>query len=241
MGKRAMAGLMWAGLLSWGLALAPTPSGGQESSSPFSGSLSFLVGDPRGEFAAYVDAGYGAELTGRVAMDPAGFLSLRGDLGFMIYGYESKRVCLSRTVGCRVQARLNTSNNILFAGIGPELALPNPWMRPYVNAFVGFSYFNTTSSLEDTWDREDVFTTENLGDGSFAWGVGGGVEVRLSRGRVPVSLNLGARYHENGLMEYLREGDIVDHPDGSITLYPIVSEANLISYRFGVSLGIPRG
>jgi hypothetical protein len=104
---------------------------------------------------------------------------------------------------------------------------------------MGFGYFNTTSSLEEQWSMEDYFTTQNLGDGNFAWGFGGGVEVTLSRGRVPVSLNFGARYHRNGLMEYLREGDIVDHPDGSITLRPIVSEANLVAYRIGVSLGIP--
>ncbi len=67
------------------------------------------------------------------------------------------------------------------------------------------------------------------------------MESGVSRGRTPVALDLGARYHRNGVMEYLTEGDIEDNPDGSITLYPNRSEANYIAYRLGISIGIPRG
>jgi hypothetical protein len=196
----------------------------------------FLVANPVGEFRDYVDTSYGGELSGRYALDPMGVLSLRGDLGFIIYGYESKRVCMSQEVGCRINTRLRTFNNIFFGGIGPELAIPSPIARPYVHAFMGFGYFNTMSDLED-WNYEDCCTTENFGDGTMAWGVGGGLELNLSRGRVPISLDLGARYQANGMVQYLREGDIQDHADGSITLYPVVSEANLVTYRFGLTIG----
>ena len=199
--------------------------------------VSFLIAEPTGEFSDFVNAGYGADFWGRLALEPRGLVSLRGDFGFAIYGYESKRVCFDG-VGCRVQARLETSNSIFFGGIGPELALPMDWVRPYLNAFLGFGYFSTSSSLESLWGDDDSFPTENLGDGTFSWGWGGGMEFYVHQGRVPIAINLGARYHENGVMEYLREGDILDHPDGSITLFPIVSEANYISYRIGVSIGI---
>ena len=202
--------------------------------------INFLAAEPTGDFANYIDAGFGAEFMGRVPLDSRGLLSLRGDLGFLIYGHESKRVCLAG-VGCRVEARLQTSNSIFSGGIGPELGLPLGWARPYVNAFVGFSYFATTSSLEDLWGGEDFLETQNFGDGTFSWGMGWGMEVDVSRGRLPVAINFGARYLENGLMEYLTEGDIVDHSDGSVSLYPNLSEANLISYRLGVTIGIPRG
>jgi hypothetical protein len=202
--------------------------------------VNLIVGDPVGEFDQFVGTGFGADFFGRVPLDPMGVLSLRGDLGFLIYGYESKRVCFEG-VGCRVQGRLQTTNNIAFGGIGPELALPMRRARPYVHAFMGFSYFNTSSSLEDLWGNDADFSTENFGDGVFSWGVGGGLELNLSQGRVPIDLNLGVRYHENGRVTYLTEGDIVDNPDGSVTLYPILSDANLMSYQFGVSIGIPRG
>jgi hypothetical protein len=202
--------------------------------------INFLVGDPLGEFSDYVDAGFGAEFYGRFPLEPQGLVSLRADLGFMIYGYESSRVCFEG-VGCRVQARLQTTNNIFYGGIGPELALPLNGFRPYVNASLGFGYFNTTSSLESLWGEEDSFSTENLGDGAFSLGIGWGMEINLHRGRIPVFLNLGGRYHKNGVMTYLTEGDIQDNPDGSITLFPVVSEADLVSYRVGVTIGIPRG
>jgi opacity protein-like surface antigen len=202
--------------------------------------ISFLAAEPLGEFKDFVSSAFGAGFSGRVALDPAGVLSLRADLGFLIYGHESKRVCIGG-VGCRVEARLDTSNNIFYGGIGPELALPLGWVRPYANASLGFGYFNTSSSLKSTWGGDEILSTENFGDGSFSWGAGGGLEIPLSRGRTPVALDLGVRYHRNGTMEYLRKGDIVDHPDGSITLFPIRSEADFLSYRLGVSIGIPSG
>ncbi|MGD2120631.1 MAG: hypothetical protein PVJ76_02755 [Gemmatimonadota bacterium] len=202
--------------------------------------MNFILGDPVGEFDHFVGTGVGGDFFGRLPLDPMGFLSLRGDLGFLIYGYESQRVCFEG-VGCRVQARLRTTNNIFFGGLGPELAIPLRNARPYVHAFLGFSYFNTTSSLDDLWGGDSDFNTENFGDGTMSWGVGGGLELNVHRGRTPVDLNFGFRYHENGRMEYLTKGDIVDNPDGSITLYPVVSEANLMAYHFGVSIGIPRG
>jgi len=201
--------------------------------------MNLIAGDPVGEFDQFVGAGFGADFFGRLPMDPRGILSMRGDLGFLIYGYESQRVCFEG-VGCRVQARLQTTNQIFFGGIGPELALPSPGFRPYVNALMGFSYFNTTSSLEDDWSDHDSFDTENFGDGTVSWSFGGGIEMNLSRGRVPIDLNLGARYHQNGRVEYLTKGDIVDNPDGSVTMYPVLSDANLMSYHLGVSIGIPR-
>ena len=206
----------------------------------FHAGVNFIVGEPVGEFQEFVGSGFGANGFGRFSLDPRGILSLRADLGFMVYGYESQRVCFEG-IGCRVQARLETTNGIGYGGIGPELAIPMRRARPYVHAFMGYSYFNTSSSLEDLDGYGDSFDTENYGDGTYSWGWGGGIELNLKEGRAPISLNLGFKYHENGRVAYLTEGDIVDNPDGSITLHPVLSEANLMSYHFGVSFGIPGG
>jgi hypothetical protein len=53
-------------------------------------------------------------------------------------------------------------------------------------------------------------------------------------------LDFGADYHHNGVTTYLREGDIVDRPDGSIVIFRR-SEANLWSFRLGVSVGLGDG
>lgn len=202
--------------------------------------MNLLAADPVGEFEDYVGAGFGADFFGRLPLDPRGILSLRGDFGFIIYGYESKRVCF-QGISCRVQARLQTTNNILFGGLGPELALPFERARPYLHALMGFSYFNTSSSLEGLGGGDSDFYTENYGDGTLSWALGGGIDLNVKRGRTPVDLTFGVRYHKNGRVRYLREGDIVDNPDGSITLHPVFSDADLLSYQLGVSIGIPRG
>ena len=40
--------------------------------------------------------------------------------------------------------------------------------------------------------------------------------------------------------EYLREGDIQDNPDGSITLFPVRSDTDLLTFHVGFSVGIAR-
>ncbi len=201
-----------------------------------------FIAQPVGEFADYVDVGVGLGGHLLVRLDPAGAVSLRLDGGFVNSGRESKRVCLSRTIGCRILVDLVTSNNILFGSIGPQLAVPSGPVRPYVNGGIGLSYFATTSSVSGTSSSDDDFArTTNFDDVTLAWSAGGGLYIPLRIGSTAFAIDLGARYLLNGEVEYLREGDIEDHPDGSITLHPTRSEANLLVWQIGVSFGIPSG
>src|SRR5690606_7647540 len=131
-----------------------------------------------------------------------------------------------------------TANNILWFGLGPQLTIPMPGIRPYLNGAVGFSYFVTESSVEGIDDDDDLFRTKNYDDGTFAWGAGGGFLIPFATRSGEVALDLGVRYHGNGQVRYLREGGIEDLPDGSIILHPIQSEANLLTFRLGISVGI---
>ncbi len=203
--------------------------------------LALQVAQPVGVFADVIDTGWG--LGGHLALFGGdGPWSLRLDAGFVEYGRVTQRVCLSPTVGCRIQVDLVTSNNIVPVSIGPQLMLPRAPVRPYVTAGVGFSWFSTESRVEDVDGfSQGVFSTNNFSDLTLAASVAGGVTIRLTRGRTPVSLDLGARYHRNGEAEYLTEDDIVDEPDGSITVLPNRSEANLVTFHLGVSVGIPMG
>ena len=204
-------------------------------------SLSFVAADAVGELQGFIDQAYGAQLEGAFPVDPSGTVRLRVDGGFLIYGHERLRYCYSLPFGCRLEADLNTTNTVFFAGVGPELALGAGPIEPYVNASMGFAYFVTTSSLADDYGYDDYGTTTNFDDVNLAWRAGGGVRVRVKGGRAPVSLDFGVERHENGVADFLTEGDIVDHPDGSITLYPNRSDADFLTFRFGVSFGIPRG
>ena len=200
-----------------------------------------LVGaQPTGDFGLIVDEGWGLELGGRYELDSTGLLSVRGSLGFINYGNETLRFC--SVYSCRVGMDLDTRNNILFFGVGPELAMQMGPIRPYARGSLGIGYFVTTSGLSgsDDWAGHSYANTNNFDDLVFQKRLGAGLGLRLSNGRRPVWLDLGADYHHNGMASYLREGDIVDQPDGSIVIYPRRTEANLWSFRVGVSIGIAR-
>jgi hypothetical protein len=195
---------------------------------------------PLGDLGHYIDAGGGAQLYGAVPLDPEGRVRLRMDFGFLIYGHERRSLCYAVPVGCRIEADLTTTNSVLYGGLGPEVVLATGDVQPYLNASAGFSYFLTTSSLSDAWGYGDYATTTNYTDAVFAWRAGGGIRVQVSGGRAPVFMDLGVERHQNGVAYFLTQGDIEDHPNGDITLYPNRSEANMVAFRLGVSVGIPR-
>ena len=203
--------------------------------------VNLIVGDPVGEFDHFVGAGFGADFFGRLPMDPRGVLSLRGRPGLPDLRVRVEAGLFRRgwVPGPGSSCKPPTASSS--GGSGRSLAIPMRRARPYVHAFMGFAYFNTTSSLEDLVGRRVTISDGELRGRDGFLGSGGGLEWNLQAGPDPHRPEPGVRYHQNGVMEYLTEGDIVDNPDGSITLYPIRSEANLVSYHFGVSVGIPRG
>lgn len=197
-----------------------------------------MFAKPVGQFADYVDGGFGLDGNFTLWLDQAGIFGLRADGGFLIYGSETKRVCFSQTVGCRIEVDVTTTNSIFLFNFGPQISAPLGPVRPYGNASIGFSYFWTESRVEDVSDNGDIASTTNFDDATFAYFLGGGLNIGLSSGRMPIGLDFGVRYNSNGNVEYLREGDITDNPDGSITLTPQTSDANLVTFVLGVTLGI---
>jgi opacity protein-like surface antigen len=204
----------------------------------FEGGLHGIVAQPVGEFDRYVDVGFGLGGTFRINLDPRGAASVRFDLAFVNYGNETKEVCLGGGVGCRIRLDLTTSNNIGSGHAGLQFMVPSGPVRPYVHGGVGGSYFGTESRVRGTNNSDDFASTTNFDDGTFSWIGGGGLLIPLSLGRTPISIDLGARYLGNGEVTYLTEGGITDNPDGTISLDPIRSEANLVKYYLGVSVGI---
>jgi len=196
-----------------------------------------LFAFPAGEFAENVDFGIGIGGHARFPLDASDLLSLRFDLGFINYGNETIRICVTQP--CRVTGDLTTSNNIAFAGVGPELGIGSGAARLYANVSIGFAYFGTSSSVSGSSNQESFASSTNFDDVTFAWMGGPGFRLQLSRGRVPFWLDVGGRFHGNGEARYLRRGDIRDEPDGSVTITPRQGETNLWTLRLGVSVGLP--
>ena len=204
--------------------------------SRFSVGGDLVISQPKGEFANNAPNGVGFDVTGMFRVDPRGFFNIRADLGGVQYGRETQRVNFPNTG--RVSLDVETSNRIGFGAIGAQVQIPDGWFRPYANAALAATYFWTESSLSGIDAGDDSFSTTNYDDWSRAWVFGGGLMIPF--GKSMGALNLGARYHYGGQATYLREGDITDNPDGTITLNPRRSKTDMVVWQLGVSLTIPR-
>lgn len=221
------------------LAVLPQAARAQGSPGPVRGRLGIglEVAKPVGEFSDYVDAGGGLRGFGLLALDPAGVFGLRLDGSFVIYGHQSRRVPLSPTVPL-IDVDVNTDNQIIFGSLGPQITFPIGPVRPFLRGGLGVSYFATTSSAKGTSSSGSFARTTNLHDTRFALEGGGGVWIHLGGSRTPIDLSLEATYVHNGKTRYLTKEGIVTQPDGSVTLDPVRSGANLLTFNLGVVFGI---
>jgi len=192
-----------------------------------------IFAKPTGEFADYVNIGYG--LAGHAVFnpDPEGVFGLRADGMFIIYGSETNRYQLVPLINVDV----TTTNQIAAFQFGPQVTLGTGSVQGYGYGQLGFSYFATTSSVEGSGNIESFANTTNFDDLTFATSGGGGIRFRLSSGWTPVLLDLGVRYMSNGRARYLREGSI-EITGNTATITPIESETNLVVFQIGVTVGI---
>lgn len=189
---------------------------------------------PQGQFAKFVDLGGGIGGWVAVNLDRRGMFALKLDGSFLLYGQETRRRPLSQTVPF-VTVDVTTSNNIYVLGFGPVITLAQGGIRPYIAGTIGFSYFVTESSVKGSNNTDSFAKSTNFDDFTFAWTGGGGIRFRVSKGRVPVFIDVGTEYHRNGQATYLREGGITDDGNGNVIIRPIRSETNLLLVKLGVS------
>jgi hypothetical protein len=200
---------------------------------------------PTGAFRDQVDGGIGFTLGARVPFGASGRFAARVDMSALTYGHESRQVCMRPGAGCRVEATEITSNDILTLVLGPELSLagdpaqPN-WVHPYLHGFAGFSIYATQSGLGSWGTTIPYFgfaTTTNQRDAAFTWGGGGGVRFALPIQSRPVQLGISARFQRSGDVDYLREGDLVDLPDGSYRKELQRGKTDFVAFTIGGSIG----
>jgi hypothetical protein len=190
---------------------------------------------PIGEFRAQVDRAWGFGGSVRHHFRQFAPLGIRGDFTFLNYGNENQRVPLSPTIN-RVVVDMSTTNNIVVASVGPELALTSGPIRPYAYLFAGYSYFYTESSAGDDDNGGSFASTTNFDDGGLATGWGGGLRMPLRIRSVDAAIDAGGRLTRNRSRTYLKPGDIVDLPDGSLQFSPRRTVADFWQYHLGISL-----
>ena len=195
-----------------------------------------VMSQPKGEFAGNVGRGWGFNLNGTYNIDYKGFLSIRADFGTVQYARERKDASFFGITG-RILLDLETTNNIGWGAIGPQIMIPDGPFRPYANAAIAYTDFSTTSTLSDPNGQLQSISNQNAHDGSHAWIFGSGFQIPFG---TTGAFNFGGKYYYGGRATYLTKGDITDNPDGSITLHPRSSKTDMVIWQLGFQLAIPR-
>jgi hypothetical protein len=172
---------------------------------------------PVGAFGTQIDRAWGVGGSVRHHFRSFTPLGVRADVAWLNYGNEKKRVPLSPTLN-RVVIDMRTTNNIALVTGGPELMLTKGPIRPYIYAFAGFSYFYTESSANEDNGGNTFARSTNFDDSGLTTGWGTGLRLPITIRSVEAAVDAGARLTRNGTRTYLRRGDIVDRPDGTLQL-----------------------
>ncbi len=216
----------------------------QAFAADWQGGLYFTIGLPQGEFKENVDrTGFG--LSGQMAWQPNPSVALGGALGVLIYGSETRYEPFSLTVP-DVTVEVHTSNNFSFGNLLLQLRANLPIAKPYLEGRFGFNYLWTETSVEDVNSDYDVASSTNFDDITIAYGGGGGIMIqvweqkkrkrsRTMGGTERVYIDLKVLYMLGGNAEYLREGDIERHTDGTVTYYYSESKTDILDIHIGVA------
>lgn len=203
------------------------------------GGISLIIGVPQGSFAQTVDGpGIGLSFFAGASARRSPIL-VGADLGFLIYGYERRREPWSYSIP-DVGVDVVTSNNIFLGHLLVRLRPPSGPIRPYVDGLIGMKYLFTTTEIRDDWYYDDVLATStNFDDAAPSWGVGGGIDVQITRGRGrgrgSLMFHAGVRYLFGGQADYLLEGSI-RRDYGRVSYDVFRSETNLMINEFGLVL-----
>lgn len=233
-----LAGILGACLLAGVAAVAsPDAARAQSPADRTRVGAALEVAVPVGAFSDFVDTGAGVGLSLAHDLTADGILGLRVEGGFAQYGRASRVVPFSFTLP-QVFLNLDVENQMGHFTVGPQLSAPLGAVRPFVHAGVGFTYLTTRSAVEGTRDRREFASTTHFSDFTLALAAGGGLTVRLSGGEHPLGLLLSATYLRNGEAEYLRNEDLRRLADGDLLVQPVTSDADLVSVRAGVEIGL---
>ncbi len=202
------------------------------------GDINLIVGFPQGQFHEHVDnVGVGLNFTGGLALGRSPVI-VGAEVGFLIYGFERRNEPFSTAIP-DVTVDVETSNFIVPVHLLLRMQPPSGTVQPYFDALFGFNYFATETSIKNDrfFDDEPIASSTNFDDAALSYGVGGGLDFRVYRGRGrrgSLFINVGARYLFGGEAEYLKKGSI-ERRDGQVFFNTERSETNMLVTNLGLT------
>ncbi|MBK7907435.1 MAG: hypothetical protein IPJ78_12870 [Gemmatimonadetes bacterium] len=191
------------------------------------------LGIPQGEFAQNVN--FAGGVGGGVLWKVGGPIALRADLGFLIYGSETRRVPLGGGALGLINVDVSTTNSIFGGSLGGQIGVPGRTVMPYLGGSVGFSAFTTSSSVRGSNSSDEPFASStNSNDGTFAKTAFGGLYIPFGEGTTV--FDLGVRHTWNGEnVRYLTPGDITEDGSGNVILNPRQTRADFLTVFIGIT------
>jgi len=203
----------------------------------FGGSV--MLGIPQGEFKEKVDRmGYGFQIQGTLwspgILQP---FTLGANLGYMIYGEESRNARLSPDIP-DIGVEINRTNSIVNFHLMFQICPFDGQIKPYLEGLFGGAYIFTSTEVESEWDDEPIFESTNFDDWTWSYGAGAGFLIQLIENPGDFGalyLDLKARYVFGTEAEYLREGDIIINQSTGNMIYNVSkSNTDLLTISIGV-------
>lgn len=207
-------------------------------------SFGLLVGFPQGTFHQNVTnpgGGIAGHIGYRLPGSPA-VLAL--DMGYLIYGHESRVEPFSTTIP-DVTVDVSTDNSILLTHFLLRLQPPKGSVRPYIDGLVGFNYLFTRTSIHTRSGLDFVASSVNFDDFAFSYGGGGGLMLRVydgtekrkagGKGLYAVLVDFRVRYLTGSEADYLKKGSI-RRQSGQVTFDVLRSETDMITAYLGATI-----
>ena len=187
--------------------------------------LTFVVGQPLGEFRRNSNVAAGLTGFAVVGLGSSSGLGLRIDGAYMIYDSDYRGYGVS------------TVSSIGSLAIGPQITLGQGPIRPYGFATLGGSLFWTSVSYDNCgcYDSDVFFLNGRF---TTVTQVGTGLLISVSRRRSAVSLDLGVRDVRHERVRYVPVGGITENSDGSFTVQRVETPVRMRVFQIGVSVGI---
>jgi hypothetical protein len=214
--------------------------------------IGLSITDPRGQFDRNTDTGFGFTGAYLYALTPNRSVAIGATGTLQTYGSVDRRAALSGTIP-DITVDVETDNQTFFFQGLLQLKAPTGVVQPYIQGTGGFGWFFTRTSIDDPLTNVTILSDTNQDDGTWIWGGGGGLLIRVYEGqprpgfsggqlqegvRDPMRayIDLGARYMKGNEVEYLREGSLVTD-DGELDIDRRLarSEIELIQYQIAVT------
>jgi hypothetical protein len=167
----------------------------------------YLVGGfPIGDWSKVAGAAMGLEGTNIVRLDATQLIAFRSTLGWE-YNFSRTVDVSSANLAAGDQLAIQTSNNTLYFGIGPELSKPTGPARGFVYATAGFNTNWTNGGMDGTVAGNRYSANVGATSTVFAWSVGGGLRKTM-KGVPGGKIELSAEYRSGTGHNYLLPDDV---------------------------------